>query len=64
MTSTAARSASLTTSRRESASANSKEIALYENVVRFCLKMESVVSQYEAEEFAKQMAQMFGRDRR
>ena len=36
-------------------------IATYEAVARFCLKMEAAVSQYEAEHFGEQVAQMFGR---
>lgn len=35
-------------------------IAAYEKVAQFCLKMEPIVMQYEAEQFAEQMAQMFG----
>ena len=36
-------------------------IATYEAVDRFCLKMEAAVSQYEAEQFGEQVAQMFVR---
>jgi hypothetical protein len=36
-------------------------IATYEAVALFCLKIEAVVMQCEAEQFGEQMAQMFGR---
>lgn len=36
-------------------------IARYEQVARFCLKMEAVVSHYEAEQFGEQIAQMFSK---
>jgi len=34
-------------------------IGSYELVARFCLKMEAVVAQYEAEQFGAQIAEMF-----
>ena len=36
-------------------------ISSYEQVTRFCLKTEALVSHYEAEQFSEQIAEMFGK---
>ena len=38
-------------------------IVSYEKVAQFCLKMEAMVLDYEAEKFGEQMAELFGRKR-